>query len=146
MISDKRLKVVHLRWAERIGGPENMLRNLAVYSDRNKVEMSFLFLGRGGPYEQEMRALGYSVDVIPAKNGYDPVMRWKLALKLRALQPDIVVEHGLPPFVRPLVRAMTGVPLLSFDHGQIEINRRKHKPWINGLNGMEYRLFCDQII
>jgi glycosyltransferase involved in cell wall biosynthesis len=146
VISNKRLKIIHLRWAECIGGVENMLLNLAIYSDHNQVETSFLFLKRGGPYEQELKSMGYSVDVIQAWRGYDPIMRWKLALKLRQLQPDIVVEHGVPPFVRPLIKIVTGVPLLSFDHGQIEINRRKYKPWINELNGIEYRLFCDQII
>jgi glycosyltransferase involved in cell wall biosynthesis len=146
VIPDKRLKVVNLRWAERIGGPERVLRNLAAYTDRDRVEMSFIFLNRGGPYEQDLRSMGYSVDVIKARNGYDLVMRWKLALKLRALQPDIVVEHAVPPLVRPIVKAMTRVPLLSFDHGQIEISRRQGKPWINWLNKLEHRFFCDQII
>lgn len=146
MISGQRLKVVHLRWAEDIGGPEHMLRNLAVYTDQERVEMAFIFLARGGPYEQELRSMGYSVDVIHARNGYDPVMRTELALKLRAFQPDIVVEHGVPPLVRPIVKLVTRAPLLSFDHGQIEISRRQGKPWINWLNKIEHRFFCAQII
>ena len=40
----------------------------------------------------------------------------------------------------------TGTPLVSFAHGEIEINRRKGKSWLNWLNGIEYRLFSERVI
>jgi glycosyltransferase involved in cell wall biosynthesis len=48
--------------------------------------------------------------------------------------------------VRPLLRWATTATLLGFEHGEIEINRRKHKPWLNWLNGLEYHLFTKRVI
>ncbi|MBX3012080.1 MAG: glycosyltransferase [Caldilineaceae bacterium] len=123
-----------------------MLRDLAAYIDREKFDLRFFFLQRGGPYAEELRALGYVVEIIPASNGYDLAMRWSLLKLVRAFDPDIIHEHGVPPLVRPLLRYGTKATLLGFEHGEIEINRRKHKAWLNWLNALEYHLLTTRVV
>lgn len=141
-----KIRVAQLRWGEPTGGPERVLRDVAVYLNREQFDMGFFSLACGGSYESEIRALGYPFSVIPARSGRDLGMRCELARQLRAFRPDLIHEHGLPPLVRPVIKWVTGAPLLSFEHGEIEINRRKGKPWLNWLKGIEYRLFVERII
>lgn len=143
---DDRIKVAQVRWAEINGGPERMLRDLAVHIDRSKFDLRFFFLKRGGPYAEELRTMGYGVEIIPAADGYDLQMRWSLIKRLRAFDPDIIHEHGVPPLLRPILRWATKATLLGFEHGEIEINRRKHKTWLNWLNGLEYQLLTTRVI
>jgi len=140
------IRVAELRWAEPIGGVERLLLSLGAYSDHSAFEQAFIFLGQGGPYAEAMRAMGCQVQVIDARSGWDPQMRVKLVRCLREFRPDIVDEHGVPPLVRPLVRATTGATLLSFDHGEADINRNKGKPWLNWLIGLERRWFARYVV
>lgn len=142
----ERIKLAQIRWAESTGGPERVLRDLAANLDRERFDMRFFFLGGGGPYHDELRAMGYPVAVIPALNGYDPLLRFRLIRSLRSFDPDLIHEHGIPPLVRPLFKWTTHASLLSFEHGDIEINRRKHRPWLNWLNGIEFRRWVDRVI
>jgi hypothetical protein len=73
---DARLKIAQVRWVEINGGPERMLRDLAVFLDSSQFDVRFFFLKRGGPYVDELRSMGYVVEVIQAWNGYDPQMTW----------------------------------------------------------------------
>jgi glycosyltransferase involved in cell wall biosynthesis len=141
------IKVAQVRWGEPFGGVERVLRDLAYNIDRKEFKLKFIFLRRSGAYESEMRESGHEVVVIPARNGYDIRMRISLIKELRKFSPDIVNEHGaLPPLIRPIIKIATRVPLISFEHGEIEINKRKGKSWINPINGFELRNFSDYII
>lgn len=140
------IKVAQVRWAEMIGGAERVLRDIAVYLDREQFDMHFFFLKRGGLYADELRTMGYSVTVIPARDGYDLSMRFNLLRHLQAFRPHIIHDHCVPPFVRPLLRLVSGATMLGFEHGEIEINRRKGKPWLNWLNGIDYHLFVRQVM
>jgi glycosyltransferase involved in cell wall biosynthesis len=142
----RKIKIAQVRWGEPIGGPERVLRDLAVYLNRGQFDMRFFFLARGGPYEDEIRQMGYPLSVIPARSACNLSLRLALIRRLRDFGPDLVHEHGVPPFVRPVIKWATRAPLLSFDHGEIKINRRKGKSWLNWLNGFEYRLFSERII
>jgi glycosyltransferase involved in cell wall biosynthesis len=140
------IKVAHIRWCEPIGGVERVLRDLAVYHDRQQFSVCFFFLGRGGPYVEEIRASGNQVSIIHARSGYSPVMRWHLVQALRTFHPDLIHEHGIPPLVRPLLNWWIGAPLLVFEHGEIKINQRKGKPWLNWLHGLERRHFSRLVV
>ncbi len=142
----QRIKIAQLRWIEVAGGAERMLHDTAKYLDRSKFDMRFFFLRCGGPYVNDLRAMGYSVTVIPSRSGYDLMMRFSLLRQLQAFCPHIIHDHCVPPLVRPLLRLVPGARLLGFEHGEIEINRRRGKPWINWLNGMDYRLFVHQVM
>ena len=141
-----RLRIAHVRCGEQIGGAERIMRDLAVHIDRSRFDLAFFFLACGGPYIAELLALGYPVFIIPARSGYNIRLRWQLAQLLRGFQPDLVHDHGVPPFIRPITKWATGAHLVSTEHGEIEINRRKHKPWLNWLKGIEYRLYCETVL
>jgi glycosyltransferase involved in cell wall biosynthesis len=141
-----KIKIAQLRWGVEIGGPERVLRNIAAYSDRDEFDMRFFFISNGGPYENEMRKMGYKVIVIPAKNGYSILMRMLLTRQIMDFQPDIIHDHGIPPFIRPILRITTKAHLLTYEHGEIEVNLNRNKSWLNWLNGYEYFLFCENIL
>src|ERR1035437_4837521 len=129
-----------------MGGPERVLRNIAVDSDRTEFDTRFFFIGNGGPYENEMRKMGFKVTVIHAKNGYSILMRMLLTRQIMDFQPDIIIDHGIPPFIRPILRMTTKAHLITYEHGEIEVNKNRNKPWLNWLNGYEYFLFCENIL
>jgi glycosyltransferase involved in cell wall biosynthesis len=141
-----KLKVAQVRWCEPTGGVERVLRDIARYADTSRFDIRFFFLARGGPFMEEIQHLGYRVELIPASRGYDMGLRLNLARRLWQFRPDVVHEHGIPPLVRPILRWSTGAPLLGFEHGEIAINLRKGKPWLNVLNGTEYRLFSQAVV
>jgi len=141
------IKVAQIRWGEPIGGVERVLKDLACYIDRNAFKVLFVFLRSGGGYEAEMHASGHGVMVIPARNGYDIGMRIALIKELRKFAPDIINEHGgIPPLIRPMIKMAIHAPLVSFEHGEIEVNQRRGKAWVNKVNGFELRHFSDKVI
>jgi glycosyltransferase involved in cell wall biosynthesis len=141
-----RIKVAQVRWCEPTGGVERVLRDIARYADPSRSDLRFFFLARSGPFMGDIQNMGYQVDLIPASSGSDISMRWNLAQRLRQFGPDVIHEHGIPPLVRPIMRWATGATLLGFEHGEIAINERKGKPWLNSLNGTEYRLFSQTVV
>jgi glycosyltransferase involved in cell wall biosynthesis len=140
------IKIAQVRWCEPTGGVERMLRDLAVYLDRGQFDMRFFFLARGGPHENELRTMGYPMTIIPARSGYDLRMRQELVRQLQSFQPHIVHEHGIPPLVWPLIKWTIDGHLISFEHGGVEINRRKGKPWLNWLRAVEYKFWSESVI
>jgi glycosyltransferase involved in cell wall biosynthesis len=140
------IKVAQIRWGEPIGGVERVLRDLAFYGDKNTFTYKFIFLSCGGQFESEMRESGHSIVVIPARNGYDISMRIALIKELLKFSPDCINEHGIPPLIRPLIKISVKVPLVTFEHGDIQVNIHKGKGWINHLHGFEIRHFSDVII
>jgi glycosyltransferase involved in cell wall biosynthesis len=140
------IKVAQIRWGEPIGGVESVLRDIAIYGDKTTFNYDFIFLSCGGPFESEMRASGHKVVVIPACNGYDIKMRVALLRELKNFSPDCVNEHSIPPMIRPLINMILHVPVVSFEHGEIQVNQRKGKGWINALHGFEIRHFSERII
>lgn len=145
-IEMKKIKVAQVRWCEPTGGVERVLRDIGRYIDSSRFHLGFFFIARGGPFKDELQRLGHHVELIPAHNGYDLRMRIELARRLRQFRPAIVQEHGVPVLVRPFIRWSTKAPLLGFEHGEIAINRRKGKPWLNLVNGLEYQLFSECVV
>jgi len=144
-IHDK-VRITHIRWGESTGGVERFLKDLAFNYDRELFEMRFIFLSCGGPYEEEMRSGGHHVAVIPAENGYEIGLRFRLIQELRKNIPDLIHVHGGPPLLIPFVKLFLRIPVLYFDHGHIEINQRKGKAWLNFLNGLEMKLISNGVV
>lgn len=138
-------KVLNIRWGEKIGGVETLLKDIAKYSDRSKFEMIFCFLKGGGTHEQYIREQNCQVIVIPATSGFDLLARFRLFQLIRKVRPDVVVEHGVPPLIRPFIRLAGRYPLITYDHGCFELYKIKGKHFSNWLIKHEYR-FCSDFI
>ena len=138
-------KIVHIRWGEKIGGVETLLRGIAQYSDRKKFESIFIFLKGGQSHQKFIHEQNRKVITIPAKSGYDIVARIRLFFIVRKLAPDIIIEHGIPPLIRPIIKLAFRCPLLSYDHGCYELYKLKGKNFSNWLIGCEY-LLCSNFI
>ncbi len=139
-------KVLHLRWGEKIGGVETILKDIAKFSDRSQFESIFCFLKGGGVHEKFIREQNCQVITIPAKSGFDLLARWKLFLVIRAIRPDVVIEHGVPPLIRPIIWLAGQFPIITYDHGCFELYKIKGKHLSNWLIKLEYIFFSDCIV
>lgn len=72
------------------GGAEKQLTLLAAGLDRARFECHVVVLTHSGPYEAELREQGVQVHVIGKRAKLDPTAYWRLARKLKELQPDVV--------------------------------------------------------
>lgn len=140
------LKVLNIRWGENVGGVESLLKYVARYSDRSSFDMRFCFLKTGAAHEEYIRGEGRQVAVLPAKSGYDLTTRLQLYRYVRAQSADIIVDHGMPPLLRPAIRLAASCPLVAYDHGCYETFKLKGKSLCNFLIKNEYLYCCDRIM
>lgn len=138
-------KILHIRWGEKIGGVETLLKGVAEYSDRGLYESIFCFLKGGESHQKFIEKKNRRVITIAAKNGYDLFVRIRLFFIIRKLSPDIIVEHGVPPLIRPIIKIACRCPLISYDHGCYELYKFKGKNFSNWLIKYEY-LTCSNFI
>ena len=71
-------------------GAERQLTLLAKGLPRDEFAVHVIALNRGGPYEQELRAAGISVEVLGKRFRFDPLTYLRLRNSLRAFKPDVV--------------------------------------------------------
>ncbi len=71
-------------------GAERQLTLLAKGLPRDEFTIHVIALNRGGPYAEELRAAGVSVEVLGKRFRFDPLTYLRLRNSLRAFKPDIV--------------------------------------------------------
>ena len=71
-------------------GAERQLTLLARGLPRDEFSVHVIALNRGGPFADELRAAGISVEVLGKRFRFDPLTYLRLRSSLRAVKPDIV--------------------------------------------------------
>jgi glycosyltransferase involved in cell wall biosynthesis len=71
-------------------GAERQLTLLAMGLPRDEFSVHVIALNRGGPFAEELRAAGISVEVLGKRFRFDPLTYLRLRNALRAFKPDIV--------------------------------------------------------
>jgi glycosyltransferase involved in cell wall biosynthesis len=71
-------------------GAERQLTLLAMGLARDEFSVHVIALNRGGPFADELRAAGISVEVLGKRFRFDPLTYLRLRNALRAFKPDIV--------------------------------------------------------
>ena len=71
-------------------GAERQLTLLAMGLARDEFSVRVIALNRGGPFADELRAAGISVEVLGKRFRFDPLTYLRLRNALRAFKPDIV--------------------------------------------------------
>lgn len=71
-------------------GAERQLTLLAKGLPRDEFAVHVIALNRGGPFAEELRAAGISVEVLGKRFRFDPLTYLRLRSSLRAFKPDIV--------------------------------------------------------
>ncbi|HEX2112350.1 MAG TPA: glycosyltransferase [Gaiellaceae bacterium] len=95
LTAEPRKLVVTVPWGERLGGAENMLLSFLRHADRRRFRPLVVFLQRG-PFESEVRALGFETAVVEAGRLREPLkfvhaVR-SLAALLRRERPDLILN------------------------------------------------------
>jgi glycosyltransferase involved in cell wall biosynthesis len=75
-----------------VGGGELKLLELASLLDRKKYAITIASVGQGGALEEQFRALGCPVHVLPKAFGFDPRLPWRLAKLMRACRAELVMS------------------------------------------------------
>ena len=71
-------------------GAERQLTLLAKGLPRDEFSIHVIALNRGGPFAEELRAAGISVEVLGKRFRFDPLTYLRLRNSLRAFKPDVV--------------------------------------------------------
>ncbi len=71
-------------------GAERQLTLLAMGLPRDEFSVHVIALNRGGPFADELRAAGISVEVLGKRFRFDPLTYRRLRSSLRTVKPDLV--------------------------------------------------------
>ncbi|MFO1002227.1 MAG: glycosyltransferase [Planctomycetaceae bacterium] len=74
-------------------GAERQLTLLAKGLPRDEFAVHVIALNRGGPYAEELRAAGISVEVLGKRFRFDPLTYLRLRKSLQAFKPDVVQSY-----------------------------------------------------
>ena len=74
-------------------GAERQLTLLAKGLPRDEFAVHVIALNRGGPFAEELRAAGISVEVLGKRFRFDPLTYLRLRNSLRAFKPDVVQSY-----------------------------------------------------
>lgn len=113
-------RVCHVSMTLRTGGLERLLVDFAKHADRRRFELSFVALADAGPPAEELRQLGFPVDVLGfPKSGKLGLIR-QLTRLLRERSIDIVHTHNTyAHFYATLAAWRAGRPaVINTQHGR----------------------------
>ena len=107
-------------------GAERQLTLLAMGLPRDEFSVHVIALNRGGPFAEELRAAGISVEVLGKRFRFDPLTYLRLRNALRAFKPDIVQSFLFA--ANSYVRLPGIVPA----HCQVVVSERCVDSWKSG--------------
>jgi glycosyltransferase involved in cell wall biosynthesis len=77
----------------------------------------------------EIRRSGARCEELGWRNGYDAMGRVRLLALLNRFRPDVVHDHGVPPFIRPLIRLAITRHVVTSEHGDTAVRLRSARRW-----------------
>ena len=116
-------KIVQILTDGRLGGAQRSVEWLAASVDRSRFDYRFVFLYSAGPVHDAILSMGYPVEVLWWKHGYELAGRWRLVRLLRRLDPDLIHDHSATPLTRIFMRMATRCPIVSTEHGDFAYGR-----------------------
>jgi glycosyltransferase involved in cell wall biosynthesis len=122
------VKVCQLLHTLHVGGAEVLAARLARRL-REQHDFVFVCLDEIGPLGEELRAEGFTVEVLHRKAGLDLRCAWRLASTLRRHRVQLVQAHQYTPFSYAQLARLVypSAPILFTEHGrhQPDYPRRK---------------------
>jgi glycosyltransferase involved in cell wall biosynthesis len=114
------LHVLHVSYDMRIGGTEQVIRNLIEASDHSRVRSSIFCIEEPlGPWGHQLSRSGTAIHSIQRRDGFD----WRVVKKLRRVikqaQVDVVHCHQYTPWVYGALAAVgLKVRVIFTEHGR----------------------------
>ncbi len=119
---ERALRVLHLRNADLLGGPERLLLDQVERArGRDDARLTLVSFGREGaphPLLDEARRRGLDARLVAQRGSYDPRLGRRVRALLHEVAPDVVVGHDYKAnlLLRRAAR-LHGVPWVAVVHG-----------------------------
>lgn len=128
--------IVHLRWMNSIGGVETYIHNLSVYTKFNETQHRHMIILLGNHLDNIDYKLWNLSDLIQIHglSGYSINARLELIDQIKKINPILIVDHGLPPLFRPLIKYLFKVKYIIYDYGTFQLVD-------SGLLGLKRKLY-----
>jgi glycosyltransferase involved in cell wall biosynthesis len=113
-------RVLHITFDMRIGGTEQVIKNLVQGSDHSMFEMSILCIESPlGPFADDLLAQGISISALARQPGFDTQLIGKIRQHIKKQQIDIIHCHQYTPYIYGLFASLfTSVKVIFTEHGR----------------------------
>jgi len=124
-----KMRVTHLTFDMRIGGTEQVIKNLIEGSDTNTFDMSIFCLEQPvGPFGEMLLAQGIRIDTIQRKKGFDTSLIKAIKKHLSKNNIDVLHCHQYTPWVYGTFAAIgTKTKVIFTEHGRFYPDRSSWK-------------------
>lgn len=122
-------KVLHITFDMRIGGTEQVIKNLIEGTDRKRFEPSILCLETPiGPFGEMLARKGIRLDTVPRKQGFHPALILRVRRYIKDNHIDFLHCHQYTPWVYGALAAfLTGKGVIFTEHGRFYPDRTSWK-------------------
>jgi glycosyltransferase involved in cell wall biosynthesis len=112
--------LLHVTFDMRIGGTEQVIRNLVETTDQSIFNVSILCIEAPiGPFGEFLSRKGFKIDTIARKEGFDLALIFKIRKYLKQNKIDILHCHQYTPWVYgALASWLTGRKIIFTEHGR----------------------------
>lgn len=114
------LNVLHITFDMRIGGTEQVIKNLILGSHHSQFVMSVLCIESPlGPFADDLLAQGVAIDALTRQPGFDTRLIGQIRRHIIKHKIDIVHCHQYTPYVYGLLGALfTRAKVIFTEHGR----------------------------
>jgi glycosyltransferase involved in cell wall biosynthesis len=128
--------IMHVTFDMRIGGTEQVIKNLIEGNDKDTLDMSIFCLEQPiGPFGELLLDQGIRIDSVQRKEGFDVSVITKIRKHIKQYNIDILHCHQYTPWVYGALAAIgTSTKVIFTEHGRFYPDRSSWKrKYINPL-------------
>ena len=114
------LKILHLTYDMRIGGTEQVIKNLILGTDASRFTMSVLCIESPlGPFAEDLINQDIHIEALSRKPGFDASLISQIRQHIKEHKIDIIHCHQYTPYVYGALGAlMTPAKVIFTEHGR----------------------------
>lgn len=115
-----KIKILHVTYDMRIGGTEQVIKNLIQGSDKSIFEMSILCIESPlGPFANELLEQGINISALSRQPGFDTKLITQIRHYIKENKIDIVHCHQYTPYIYGLFGSFfTNAKVIFTEHGR----------------------------
>lgn len=133
-----KLKILHLTYDMRIGGTEQVIKNLVENTDQQQFEMSILCIESPlGPFSDDLLAKGIAITALTRSPGFDRKLIQQIRIYIKQHNIDVLHCHQYTPWVYGVLAAFaTRTKVIFTEHGRFypdssSWKRKFINPWLH---------------
>jgi len=133
-----KINVLHVTYDMRIGGTEQVIKNLIEASDSTRFEMSILCIESPvGPFGEQMQVHGIQITSFNRQPGFDSSLIKSIRQHIKQYNIDVVHCHQYTPWIYGVLAALfTKAKVIYTEHGRFYPDsttwkRKLVNPWLH---------------